>query len=83
MFRLLPHRQGVERQAEGGVVVPYATVPVLRGFTEIELLWSLAQEHGAVICGGYARYCASPRKNPVPATDVDLFPNRTARMSVC
>ncbi len=53
----------------------YQTVPLLRGFTEISVAWDLIQDLGnIVICGGYARYCASPRYKPVPSGDVDLFP---------
>lgn len=52
----------------------YITLPVLRGFTEISLLWELAQKHGSMVCGGYARYCLSAEAKPHPANDVDLFP---------
>lgn len=47
---------------------------IVRGFSEIELVWELAQKHGSMICGGYARYCASQLRKPAPASDVDLFP---------
>lgn len=52
------------------------TIPLKRGFTEIAPFYDLCQQHGAVICGGYARYCASPRPTPkvVPADDCDIFP---------
>lgn len=46
----------------------------MRGFSEISLVWKLAQKHRAMICGGYARYCASQLPNPAPAGDCDLFP---------
>ncbi len=52
----------------------FTELPVLRGFTEIALLWELAQKHNSAICGGYARYCLSQQSNPFPAQDVDLFP---------
>jgi hypothetical protein len=54
----------------------YKTIPLKRGFTEIQKLYDLAQEHGAVICGGYARYCASPLPTAKVKTagDCDLFP---------
>jgi hypothetical protein len=52
----------------------FITVPLLRGFTEIRPVFGLAQAHGAVICGGYARYCASLRRVPEKPGDVDLFP---------
>jgi len=52
----------------------FKKVRLLRGFTEIQEFFALAEKHQAVICGGYARYCASPRKEPVKAGDVDFFP---------
>lgn len=52
----------------------FIETPLLRGFTEIALLWELAQKHGSMVCGGYARYCASRLQKPIPAGDVDLFP---------
>ena len=54
----------------------YKTIPLRRGFTEIAVLYWLCQKHSAVICGGYARYCASPMPTAQvrPAEDVDLFP---------
>ena len=63
----------------------YQRVPLLRGFTEIKLLFELCQQFGATICGGYARYCASPKPTDkvVRAGDVDLFPHNeeaTARI---
>lgn len=52
----------------------FIETPLLRGFSEIALVWELAQKHGSMICGGYARYCASQLRHPAPASDVDLFP---------
>jgi len=52
----------------------FIETPILRGFTEIAPIWELAQKHGSMVCGGYARYCASQQRNPPHATDVDLFP---------
>lgn len=46
----------------------------MRGFTEISLLWELAQKHQSMILGGYARYCLSQQSTPFFASDVDLFP---------
>ena len=53
------------------------TIPLRRGFYEISELFALCQTAGATICGGYARYCASPRPTVkvLPAGDVDLFPH--------
>jgi hypothetical protein len=54
----------------------FKTIPLKRGFNEIEPLYKLCQQFGAVICGGYARYCASPLPTAkvIPAGDCDLFP---------
>lgn len=54
----------------------FVIVPLRRGFTEIKVFFDLCQKHDATICGGYARYCASPKATAdvVPAGDVDLFP---------
>lgn len=49
-------------------------LPILRGLTEIRPIWDIVYNNGGVIAGGYARYCLSPKKNPVPAGDVDVFP---------
>jgi hypothetical protein len=55
----------------------YKSVSIKRGFTEVAVLFDLCQLHGATICGGYARYCASPKKTDkvVVAGDADLFPH--------
>jgi len=52
------------------------TVPLIRGFSEIKEFFELCQKHDAVICGGYARYCASPHPTTkvIPAADLDIFP---------
>lgn len=54
----------------------FKKIPLLRGFNEISTIYELCQEKNAVICGGYARYCASPLSTAkvVPAGDVDIFP---------
>jgi len=52
----------------------FIETPILRGFSEIALIWDIAQKHGSMICGGYARFCASQLPKPAPAGDVDLFP---------
>lgn len=51
----------------------FAFIPVLRGFTEIADLWEAVGEYGGLICGGYVRYMCSPRQEPVPAGDVDIY----------
>lgn len=52
----------------------YKIIPLLRGFTEIELLFKEVTQRQGIICGGYARYCASPNPKPELAGDVDVFP---------
>jgi len=53
----------------------FIELPVLRGFTEILPLFNIISkyEDKAFICGGYARYCASPRTNPIEASDIDIY----------
>lgn len=52
----------------------FETVPLARGFTEIAPLFNLLKEQsGGVICGGYARYAASPNQDPSPSNDVDVY----------
>lgn len=48
-------------------------IPLQRGFKEIEWIFENIKGMG-YICGGYARYCASQRKQPVNGDDVDIFP---------
>lgn len=57
----------------------FVTIPLKRGFTEIATLFHICQNHQTHICGGYARYCASPRfkSKLVRADDIDLFPQTT------
>jgi len=54
----------------------YKTIELKRGFYEIKDFFKICQESNAVICGGYARYCASPlpMQRLVLAGDVDIFP---------
>lgn len=51
----------------------FIIVPIIRGFQEIKTVYMDATLKGAFICGGYARYCASPRYKPEPASDVDIY----------
>lgn len=57
--------------------MPYKRIPIRRGFQEVKPLFELCSTHGATICGGYARYCASPLPTVKvePAGDADLFPH--------
>jgi hypothetical protein len=54
----------------------FTTVPLRRGFTEIKEFYELCEKHDAIICGGYARYCASPHPTHkvIMPLDVDMFP---------
>ena len=55
----------------------FKTIPLRRGFFEISEFFTLCQKANATICGGYARYCASPRPidKLITAGDADLFPH--------
>jgi len=58
----------------------YKTIPIRRGFSEVEVLYAIGQNCGATICGGYARYCCSPlptAKVVIPG-DADIFPQTEA-----
>lgn len=52
----------------------FVKVSVYRGTAEISEFLHMADRHNAVICGGYPRYCCSPKADPVKAGDVDFFP---------
>lgn len=51
----------------------FVNIRILRGFTEIESLFNSVSECGGFICGGYVRWMCSPRKDPIPASDVDIY----------
>lgn len=57
----------------------FETVRLVRGFSVIRPLWSIIQEVSNVskkecfICGGYARWCASPKYNPTIPKDLDIY----------
>jgi hypothetical protein len=51
----------------------FEIVPMIRGFYEIRALYELITPFDSFICGGYARYCASPQKSPVMPDDVDVY----------
>lgn len=55
--------------------VKYIILPLRRGFSAIKMLFDLCEKHNSVICGGYARYCASPKsiEKVLPAHDVDIY----------
>lgn len=50
----------------------FTEIPIKRGFDAVQSLHALIAGRG-VICGGYARFCASPLLDPVPAGDVDVY----------
>lgn len=52
----------------------FVEVPVKRGFEQIKDIYQIATREGAIIAGGWVRYMCSPKDNPVPAGDVDVFP---------
>jgi len=50
----------------------YVKTRLLRGFTEVDELFEFIGDD-AIICGGWARWCASNHKKPPMATDVDVY----------
>lgn len=52
--------------------MPYTTARLLRGFTEVSDLFEFIGDD-AIICGGWARWCASTHKKPKLASDVDVY----------
>lgn len=61
----------------------FIQVPLMRGFTEIAVLWELMgrEQIKSMICGGWARYSCSQSPTPIEATDVDLFPQSEGESS--
>lgn len=57
--------------------MPYKLVDIKRGYTEVAPLFHLCLANNSTICGGYARYCASPKatQDVIHAGDADLFPH--------
>lgn len=57
----------------------FEIIKLQRGFTEIIPLWKIlnkvidSTKQDCFICGGYARYCASPKFEPVKAGDIDIY----------
>ncbi|MFX0142050.1 MAG: hypothetical protein ACFFDN_50905, partial [Candidatus Hodarchaeota archaeon] len=51
----------------------FVTIPVLRGFSEIENLYNDLDRFDVFICGGYVRYMCSTHQNPTQAGDVDIY----------
>lgn len=69
-----------ERPAESNhyevLTGPFVLIPTVRGIHEIRnLLNSIKARVGsnAFICGGYARYCASPLQTPPLSSDIDIY----------
>lgn len=61
-------------------------LPILRGFSEIKRIFDIATQHKAVIAGGYAHFCATPRPfvydnlvyagqvpSSIAPSDIDVF----------
>lgn len=61
--------------------IQFCYLPILRGFTEVSMLHGLAKSYGAVIAGGYAKFCASPTEFPHKTSDVDIFPGKASDAS--
>jgi hypothetical protein len=57
--------------------INYVRLPMLRGFSEVRELFSIAKRYCAVIAGGYGKYCASPTADAKKSQDLDIFPGRT------
>lgn len=57
----------------------FEIVQLHRGFSEIIPLWKIldgiisSTKKDCFICGGYARYCASPKYKVVKASDIDIY----------
>ena len=51
----------------------FEVVPLVRGFYEVRALHAFITPFDAFICGGYARYCASPRRETALPGDVDIY----------
>lgn len=70
---LFPEMSSEEEQEE--VVPDFGLVPIRRGLNPIQPVLELLENHNAFICGGYARYCASPNTGSrlVKAGDVDIY----------
>lgn len=57
----------------------FEIVQLHRGFSEIIPLWRIldnlisSTKKDCFICGGYARYCASPKYEVIKASDVDIY----------
>jgi hypothetical protein len=57
----------------------FELIPLRRGFTVIIPIWNILEDviqstkSDCFICGGYARYCASPKYEPAPAGDIDIY----------
>lgn len=49
------------------------TLPILRGYTEIQNVHRTAMKHDGFICGGYVRWMCSTNEVPIPAGDVDIY----------
>lgn len=51
----------------------FIRIPVYRGFTAIQHIYPIIYHNNGVILGGYVRYMCSPIREPVPATDLDVY----------
>lgn len=53
--------------------IKFVKLPVLRRNVSLEVILEDLEEFDACICGGYARYCMSPRHDPPQAGDLDIY----------
>lgn len=52
----------------------FVKIPVVRGFKPIERLFKIVSENGlGFLAGGYLRWACSPRQEPFPFRDIDVF----------
>lgn len=52
---------------------PFVNVPVLRTFIELESLLDWVQSLGGCVLGGIVRWMCSPKREPVPPGDIDIY----------
>ena len=51
----------------------FVRVAAIRTPERIASIISELAEMGSFVCGGFARFCASPLKDPIPTFDIDVF----------
>mgnify|MGYP001578541755 CR=1 FL=1 len=61
------------RVEENKNLPPFVKTKLIRGFDLIREIFPEIKNRGGMILGGYARYCASPLRNPVMPGDLDIY----------